>query len=222
MYDDSKSEAHDEIEAKLDGLPVKLPSECSSLNAIRCYLEMLALGRQRILYSLNVDGQVINPMLPLVHPGGFFCVEAETIDLKSKSVLTLETASQQINSLREQVETTVTLVLINDFHVAREIWWNLAKQLKEPVLMLSLLPDNICGPANGRASFTQLRKWQLEQVAAIIGGVDEVCHSLDVILLSDALETRVLPWLQKLGELVHLWSEALKAGLRLGIKYDSF
>ena len=58
--------------------------------------------------------------------------------------------------------------------MARELWWNLARQLKEPVLTLSLLPDNACGPANGRASLTQLRKWQLEQIAAIIKDVDAV------------------------------------------------
>src|SRR4029077_8131272 len=98
------------------------------------------------------------------------------------------------------------------------IWWNLAGQLKEPVLTLSMLPDNLCGPANGRASLAQLRRWQLQQIAGIIRHADKACHTGDIIKLSDTLENRVLPWLQKLSELIHLWCETAKAGSRLGIK----
>jgi hypothetical protein len=221
MRDNSKPTARRTIEARLDGLPVELPDGCSSLNAVRGYLEMLALGEQRILFGLTVDGQPVNPVLPLIHSDDFSCVEAETIDLEDTSVLMLTTAAQQTSRLRESVETAITLVLINDFKVARELWWNLARQLKDPVLTLSLLPDNICGPANGRASFTQLRKWQLEQIAAIIRDTGEACHSMDVINLSGSLEKRVLPWLQKLDELIGLWRETAMADLRLGIKWDA-
>jgi hypothetical protein len=136
--------------------------------------------------------------------------------LEEKSLLLLKTALQQTDSARECVETAITLVLINDARVARELWWNLAKQLKDPVLTLSLLPDSACGPANGRASLTQLRKWQLEQVAAIIKDVDAVCHAEDTIPLSNALENRVLPWLRNLSELIILWHETVQAGSRLG------
>jgi hypothetical protein len=147
-----------------------------------------------------------------------FCrIAAETVALQETFMLLLKTALQQADHVRECVETALTLVLINDPCVAREIWWNLAGQLKEPVLTLSLLPDNACGPANGRASLTQLRKWQLEQIAAIIKDVDEVCCSEDTIPLSNALENRVLPWLQELSELVSLWYETVMAGSRLGI-----
>jgi transposase len=80
-----------------------------------------------------------------------------------------------------------------------------------------MLPDNAGGQANGRASPIQLRKWQLEQIAAIIKDVDKVCYSEDAIPLSDALENRVLPWLQKLSESISLWHETVMAGFRLGI-----
>jgi hypothetical protein len=205
-----------EVEIKLDGLPVALPSGHRSLNAIRCYLEALALERQRVLCSLSVDGESVNLALPLIRAGTFCRIEAGTADLKETSVLLLKTAWQQADLAREQVETAITLVLINDGHVARELWWNLARRLKEPVLTLSLLPDDSCGPANGRASLTQLRKWQLEQVAAIIRDVDEACRSEDTIPLSNALENRVLPWLQKLSELISLWHDTAMAGERFG------
>lgn len=205
-----------EIEITLDGLPVELPTGHHSLGAIRCYLETLALERQRILGSLSVDGEWVNLSLPLVLTGTFCRVEAGTADLKETSVLLLKTALQQADLARQCAETAITLVLINDDHVARELWWNLARQLKEPVLTLSLLPDDSCGPANGRASLTQLRKWQLEQVAAIIRDVDEACQSEDTIPLSNALENRVLPWLQKLNELISLWHDTAMAGERFG------
>jgi len=44
----------------------------------------------------------------------------------------------------------------------------------------------------------QLRRWQLEQLAGIIQEVDRACESDDPTALSDALETRVLPWLEGL------------------------
>jgi hypothetical protein len=210
-------EACGKIQITLDGLPVLPPSEYYSLPAIRCHLEMLALEKQRILCSLSVDDEPVNLALPLVKGSGFRRVEAETMPLEEKSLLLLKTALQQTDLAREGVETAITLALINDARVARELWWNLAKQLKDPVLTLSLLPDSACGPANGRASLTQLRKWQLEQVAAIIKDVDAVCHAEDTIPLSNALENRVLPWLRNLGELIILWHETVQAGSRLGM-----
>ena len=210
-------ETCDEVEITLDGLPVGLPSGCRSLNAIRCRLETLALERQRILYSLNVDGQPVNLALPLMNQRGFCRVEAGTVALEETALLLLKKAYQQTDHARECVETAFTLVLINDGQVAREVWWNLASVLKEPVLTLSLLPENTCEPFDNRTSLVQLRKWQLEQIAAIIRDVDEACHSEDTIPLSNALENRVLPWLQSMGELISLWHETVLAGSRLGI-----
>jgi len=175
------------------------------------------LARQRVLCSLSIDDESVNLALPLVVERGFCRVVAETIPLEDRSLLVLKTALQQADHARACVETAITLVLINDVRVGRELWWNLARQLKEPVLTLSLLPDNACGPANGRASLTQLRKWQLEQVAAIIKDVDATCHAGDTIPLSNALEKRVLPWLQNLIELITLWHETAKTGSRLGM-----
>ena len=127
-----------EIEVILDGLPVGLPSEHQSLAAIRCHLEMLALEKQRVLYSLVVDGHAANVALPLQGPGNFSRVEAGTVPLEETSLLVLKKAFQQTDYARECVETALTLVLINNDRVANEVWWNLAMVLKEPVLTLSL------------------------------------------------------------------------------------
>jgi len=211
-----------EIEITLDGLPVETPSERRSFNAIRSYLEMLALEKQRVICSISIDGHDANPALPSVQSGTFGRIDAESIALDESEILLLKTAMQQTEHARACVETAMTLVLINDSSVARELWWNLARELKEPVLTLSLLPDHLCGPANGRAPLKQLRKWQLEQVAAIIRHVDQACQTDDTIKLSDALEKRVLPWLEKMGDLIQLWHETAMAGSRLGIKSGIF
>ena len=216
------SETRERIQITLDGLAVLPPLEFRSLSAIRCYLEALALERQRILCSLRVDDEPMNLALPLVAEKNFCRITAETIPLEERSLLLLKTALQQVDQARAGVETAITLVLINEGCVGRELWWNLAKQLKEPVLTLSLLPDDACGPANGRASLTQLRKWQLEQVATIIKDVDNACQGPDTIPLSNALENRVLPWLQNLSELIVLWHETAESASRWGTSCRTF
>jgi hypothetical protein len=207
----------DEVEITLDGLPVELPSGQRSLNAIRCHLETLALEGHRILYCLCVDGHPINLALPLPNQKRFYRVEAGTVALEETSLLLLRKAFQQTDLARECVEIALTLVLINNGRVAHEVWWNLASILKEPVVTLSLLPDSTCEPFDNRTSFVQLRKWQREQIAALIRDVNEACHSEDTIPLSNALENRVLPWLQSLSELINLWHETVLAGSRLGV-----
>jgi len=201
----------------LDGLPVGLPEGYRSLSAIRCHLEALALGRQRVLYSLSVDGQPVNLAMPLRGQETFCRVEAGTVSLEETALLLLKKAFQQADYARECVETALTLVLINDGQVAHEVWWNLALILKEPLLTLSLLPERVYHAPDGQIPAAQLRKWQLEQIAAIMRDVNVACCTEETIPLSDALENRVLPWLLNLSDLISLWHETVLAGSRLGI-----
>jgi hypothetical protein len=210
---------HSQADVTLDGLQVTLPKGRRSLAGIRSYLETIALEQQRFLCSFSIDGEQIHLSRQLTGRRKFHRVEANSITLDELPLQILKAAYQQAEVARERVESALTLVLINNGCAAREVWWELVKDLKEPVLTLSLLPDNICGPAEGRASFTQMRKWQLEQIAAIVKDVDEAASSEDPIVLSNALENRVLPWLRNLSELVILWHETVFAGIRLGSHY---
>jgi len=202
------------IEITLDGRPVKIPAGRSSLNSIRSHLDTLALARQRVLSVLLVDGQPADLALSLAGGITFHHVEAESIALDSLPLLLLATAQKQAERICQTTETALTLVLINRAAVARELWWDLARQLKEPVLTLSLMPENICKLC-GDTDFAQLRKWQLEQIATIVREVDSVCDFEDTLKISDALEKRVLPWLQQLSEQICLWRESMLAGLCL-------
>lgn len=213
------AESSQTILVTLDGGTVVLPAGRDTLVAIRSYLETLALAGQRVLAVFAVDGCPVNPALPLVHNGGFCRVDAETIPLERLPLLLLTTAEQQVEHVRESIEAALTLVLINNHSIARELWWSLASQLKEPVLTLSLMPENLCRLSCG-ASFRQLRRWQLEQIGVILRKVDAACDSKDTIMLSDALEKLVLPWLHKLADLIKLWHQAVSAGYELGFKYS--
>ena len=102
--------------------------------------------------------------------------------------------------------------MINESGWAREHWWNLVRVLNQPFLTLGLLPESVYGSNARGASLAQLRKWQLQQLASIIKDVDEACWSEDPAALSNALEYRVIPWLQGLQTSLELWHDTLAAG----------
>ena len=215
---DSLLGAYGETEIFLDGIPVELPSGCRLLSTVRAYLETLALQNQSVLCALTVDGLALNLGMPLPNLDKFSRVEAESVGLEDSECLLLKIALQQIEHVRESVETTMTLVLINNGNVARELWWNLALQLKGPIMTLGLLPE----PATGGASFKKIRKWQLEQMAGIIREVGRACRTGDTLFISDVLEKRVLPWLARLENLISLCHETNLAAERLGIRGEAF
>jgi hypothetical protein len=201
----------DRIEVWLDGVPVGLPADRRSLEGIRCHLEAIAFKQQRFLGSIRVAGCSTVPQATSHHGGRDFQIQGFTMELGNRTLLILMTALEQTAKLTDRVNGAITGVLINEGPLAREIWWSLANALREPILTLSLLPDNVCGPNHGQASFTQLRKWQLEQLAAIIRDVEDAANSGDVSRLSDALAQHVMPWLESQREVIQLWIES--AGL---------
>ncbi|HEV2392195.1 MAG TPA: hypothetical protein VG146_07500 [Verrucomicrobiae bacterium] len=193
----------------LDGLPISLPPQRHSLAAIRSFLETMAYEQQRILYSLRVDGRPVSLAEPLLSHKPFGRVEGQSIDLAQMPLQLVKIARRQTAQALKQVLTAVALVLINDARKAREYWWNLTQDLKQPLLTLSFMPDTSPAALNGSASLTQLRKWQLQQLAAIIKDVDQTCWAEDSTALANALETRVLPWLAGLKDSLELWHETL-------------
>lgn len=197
------------LQVLLDGAPVILPDQRHSLPAIRAYLETLALEKQRILFSFRVDGARINLAAMLPTQKGFMKIEAETLDLTQVPLQLIKTAIVQTGEAKTQIVSAVTLVLINCPAWAREHWWNLVRMLNQPLLTLSLMPESAYGTAATGTSLSQLRKWQLQQLGAILREVDQTCWSDDPGALSNALEYRVLPWLHGLQTSLELWHETL-------------
>lgn len=197
------------FEVTLDGRIIQLPPQRRSLAAVRAYLETVALEQQRILVGLKVDGEAISLNGALIGEESFARVEAETIDLSQVPLQLVKTALQQSKRVRSHALTAISLVLINDESEARAIWWDLAQELKQPLLTLSLMPLDACKTSKGSASLLQLRKWQLEQLASILKAVDARAASDDNIRLSEAIEERVMPWLDGLMATLDLWQATL-------------
>lgn len=206
---------HNAIEVKLDGLPLEIPSERRTLRGICSYLESVALHQQRILCSLAVDGTPINLTQPPEDDRTFASIEAETMGLSDVPAQLIKAALQQTIYVRDRVRSAVELVLINDRAKAHDLWWKLSLALKEPLLTLSLLPEGIYNAPAGQVSLMQLRKWQLQQLGAVIQDVNSACEWDCPTVLSDALELRVLPWLDKLHDSLNLWHETILAGSRM-------
>ena len=205
---------HSAVEVKLDGLPMEIPAERQTLGGICSYLESVALHQQRILCSLAVDGTPINLTQPPADTAPFASIEAETMGLSDVPSQLIKAALLQTISLRDRVQSAVSVVLINDRKHSLELWWGLSLALKEPLLTLSLLPDAIYNGGEGQAPLTQLRKWQLEQLGAVIQDVNSACEWDNTMVLSEVLETRVLPWLNKLESSLNLWHETMLANSR--------
>ncbi len=216
----SNFDAQQKIQVTLDGETVKITSSCGSLNALRSLLETLALEKQRILSDLVVDGISVHLAQPVEAETGFHRVDAASIPLGELPLLLLTSAQQQAERIHAEIEKALTLVLINSQSAASEIWWGIARQLKEPILTLSLMPESVCKLCS-TVSFERLRKWQLQQIAVIVREVNAVCETGDNIKISDALERRVLPWLQKLSDLIQLWLQAVSASCQLGLSYHA-
>jgi hypothetical protein len=209
------SSVREDIQVLLDGYPVELPEGSRSLPAIRSYLETVALQQQRVLCSFSVDGA------PLDSEAGkrrapFSRIEAETFDLDEMPVRLIHLALQQAGHAEARVQSAISLVLINEGQMAREFWYELTRDLKQPLLTLMLMPDRACGYPYGGASVAQLRKWQLQQLGAILMEVDEACRAKDPMFLAAALETRVMPWLGNLKSNLELLRETLLSGLSTG------
>lgn len=200
---------HSAVEVKLDGLPLEIPAERRSLRGICSYLESVALHQHRILCSLAVDGAPINLTQPPDDEKSFASIEAETMGLHDVPAQLIKAALQQAVSLRERVQSAVSIVMINERERVEDLWWGLSLALKEPLLTLSLLPESSYGVGAGQASFTQLRKWQIEQLGNVIRDVNLACDWEDPTVLSDALELRVLPWIENLTASLKLWHETM-------------
>lgn len=198
-----------------DGKPISIPAEYKSLGAIRTYLERLALAQERVLNHCLVDGSPANSSGFEWANNSFRSLEAKTAPLDDLTSEILRTALRQTVEVRGLVETAVMLVLINEAPLSRRLWCELAGKLKEPLLMLALLPDGHYRQPAGCASFQQVRQWQLEQYSIIIQQVNEASAYGEMSALSNALEHRALPWLRKLQDLIELWYETAQAGVRL-------
>jgi hypothetical protein len=214
MYTDTipSTSVREDLDILLDGSPVRLPPGRHSLSGIRSHLETLALGQQRVLGFLSVDGIPAGRARKVTEPGHFTRVEGRTFALDQIPLQLIRMTMEQVEQARQNVQSAVSLMLINDAAVARELWWDLTKDLKLPLMTLSLLPETLSGAFPGGASATQIRKWQLQQLGELYKDVDGACCAHNAAVLAQALESRVLPWLDNLEASLALLHTTVSAG----------
>jgi hypothetical protein len=195
------------VQVLLDGAPIDSPENCRSLGGVRAHLEAVALKQHRIVYAFNVDGRP-GDVQRLGEDGDFFKVEAETVALDEMPLYLLSMAIHQLNRAYAQALSATDVLVTKDCCVAREFWWDLSASLRQPLLTLSLIPESKLGQSAG-ASQATLRKWQFEQLGAIISDLNEACWSNDVNVLRNALWARVIPWIESLQRSLDLLNQGM-------------
>lgn len=184
----------------LDSQPVVLPLQLAgSLPAIRAHLEALALSQQRILHVLVVDGVSLNLQKPAWPLQTFHQIAAASISFPKLRFQLVRLAREQVGQLRARAEAAVLPVLINDWHAVHRIWWNLLPDLKEPLVTLSFLPEPGYPAAPLFSTPTAECARQAEELGHIQQEVAAGFASRDAVAISDTLEQRLLPWLDRLG-----------------------
>src|SRR5690242_17056925 len=112
----NKQPAIPRVQITLDGQPLALPGKQSrSLNAIRAHLERLALKRNRVLFSLIVNGTPVGVGDSLVNIKSFHKINARTISFGQLGYQLVAVAADQVNTLHERVERLALQVMINSW-----------------------------------------------------------------------------------------------------------
>jgi len=192
----------------LDGKPVALAGQnASSLTAVRAHLEILALCQQRILFSLTVDGMALNLGDTSLPSRRFKRVVASTISFDQLRFQLLRAARKQVEHLKSRVEGAVLLALINDWPVVQRCWWDLLPDLKEPLVTLSFCTELFPQPPPLPLSVFRGRVIEAEHLGRLLSELESICEQRDGASFSDALEQRLLPWLEQLDDSLARFNE---------------
>jgi hypothetical protein len=192
------------VQVTLDGRGVELSlKQGKSLHAIRTRLEMLALKRNRVLFSLSVNGVPVNLTESMSPFKTFHKVVARTIGFGQLSFQLIGVAADQVETLHERVERMALQVMINEWHKAEEMWWGLMPELKDPLLTLSFVPHAIEALPNGHEISSKAVKRFTDDLVSILEDIEEIVERQELLELSNAIENDLLPWLRGLAHCLY-------------------
>lgn len=203
-----------QIDVSLDGQSIALPTGMNSIRAICAYLSSLAQREQRIIaaFSVEIEPIYLAAIRPQKSPA---CrIAAKTAGAETLHLGIIQTALAEVEDVRQLVRGAITEVQLNDGYIARDQWRELGEQLQRPLDTLNALPRHFGQAMETQASPDQLRRWQFEQLSAVRNDVDEACRRNDAAAVLNALESRVMSWLNNLRDLLSLWRETLLLGFR--------
>lgn len=128
------------LEVSLDGEPVILPAtQLMSWTEIVDCLKQRALARERVLSILLVDGVVRTGDEEIRSEAPPKSVMAVSVTFQELGGETIRIAREQVRRLAKQLEASQLLILINDWRVAEQLWWELMPDFKAPLLELNFL-----------------------------------------------------------------------------------
>lgn len=128
------------LEVSLDGEPVVMPpARLMSWAEIVDCLKQRALARERVLSVLLVDGVVRTGDEEILSGRPPKSVMAVSVTFQELGGETIRIAREQVRRLAKQLEAAQLLILINDWRVAEQLWWELLPDFKAPLLELNFL-----------------------------------------------------------------------------------
>lgn len=201
------------LEVSLDGEPVIMPAPriFSWAEIVDC-LKQRALARERVLSVLLVDGVVRTGDEEILAGTPPKSVMAVSVSFQELGGETIRIAREQVRRLAKQLEAAQLLILINDWPVAEQLWWELLPDLKAPLLELNFLWELggarlLPSPESGVS---------LPELAERLGSIQaqtelQFTRRGDVAELVTTLEEKLGHWIGQLDQLLDSLHEAYHA-----------
>jgi hypothetical protein len=202
---DPNFKERESLRVTIDDEPINLPDWLSdTLPAIQTYLECMAMKKERVLWSLAVDGIRVDLADGLEATGAYRRIEAQTIGFKELSRHLVSAGESKIHDLLVQVEEASLLVLINDWRFCRRLWREWEPQFREPLFSLRALRE-LNGkkiakllPSHGMAKMVEELSVISCEAETIFDAHEADEELFDPILFSELLDCTLLPWLRNL------------------------
>ena len=184
----------------IDSKPIEIQSTPGASFAEFCasLLERL-LQTNLSIKSCRLDGKILESMgdgEKIFNQTSLVEVESVPLTVALQAVMALRCAA--IRRLEMDCEELVTESLIGEANAIYQRWHALCGELKQQIQFIPHLGDFLASEQVDEISTSRM-----ETLADIMNGCREALGKADVVAFSDILEMKLLPWLQKLRELVH-------------------
>jgi hypothetical protein len=210
MSESVKTAAKNPFLIDLDGEIVTLPGKSlESMMGMFAHLESLTLRRVKNAPRAPAVGENAkgSPALPKFQP--FDRGEAERISFRGLGRQVIRAAQSQVCNLQTRTQHIQSLVLINNWKVADELWAELLPDCKTPLFELNFL-EELWGISPDQwevvDGWSLTRHWQ--QFVLIQAEVEVLLARRQSLLeLSDTLEGHLGLWLKRFGEILEKLDE---------------
>ncbi len=193
----------------LEGEIITLPGRSlEAMLGMFAHLESLSLRRAKSssLFSTGGDAARAQPVLPKRQP--FEDGRMERISFRELGRQVIRAAQGQVQGLKLRTEEMQSLVLINNWPIAEQLWAELLPDCKTPLFELNFLEElwGICPDQFEAGGCSLIRHWQ--QFVLLQAEVEVLlARRQSLVRLSDTLEGHLGLWLKQFGEILEKLDE---------------